>query len=241
MRRLRRERHVLVRQQPVRAALSLLVLLPLLLALAGCASTSTALLPPATPSSPAAGPTPLPTPPLGPRPSPVVGLLGPVPTDCVAMPPPQTLTVTDFGGGFSGTTAFAGAAPAWELGLGTGALHLNGDGAAVPYPATKVMWVVGPDDPEPVTLSGHELHTGAPLWFQLYPSNAIPTDDPDALTAYTTQAVLDPAAPNRGTAHNQLGNWTIWGIGLLVLAAGCYTLDVAAATASWRTVFAAGR
>jgi hypothetical protein len=196
-----------------------------------------------TPTATPAGPTPLPTPPLGVRPSPVAGMLGPAPTDCAAVAPPATMTVTDFGGGFSGTTTFTGGAPVWTQGLPSGSspLHLNASGEPTPYPGTKVMWIVGPNYPQPVTLTGHDLRTGMPLWFALYPSNGVSNDNPDALTAYTTHLVLDPAAPNRGSAENSRGDWNIWGVGLVVLAAGCYELDVTWTTGSWRSAFAAGR
>ncbi|MGH2485615.1 MAG: hypothetical protein ACRDHE_06355, partial [Ktedonobacterales bacterium] len=105
----------------------------------------------------------------------------------------------------------------------------------------KVMWVVGPNVAQPVTLTGHDLRSGAALWFQVYPSNGVPTDNPDAISIYTTHAVLDPAAPNRGSTDNTTGHWNIWGVGIIVLSAGCYQLDVTSASGSWTTIFAAGR
>jgi hypothetical protein len=53
--------------------------------------------------------------------------------------------------------------------------------------------------------------------------------------------VLDPAAPNRGGTTNSKGQWGIWGIGIIPLAAGCYDLEVAWTGGHWHTVFAAGR
>lgn len=188
----------------------------------------------ATPTIMQSYPTPLPTLRAGVQPSPVTGLLDPAPSNCVVVSPPQSFMSTNFGGGFVGATTFAGSTPAWELGLGSGPLQLNAiAGGATPYPAMKVMWVVGPNFPHPVTLTGYEVRTGAPLWFQVYSS--------DAVTAYTTHAVLDPAAPNRGSTENSSGAWNIWGVGVVVLAAGCYELDVTAAAMSWHMVFAAGR
>jgi hypothetical protein len=198
----------------------------------GSAPTATAALPP----------TALPdTTPRGVRPTPVAGLLDPAPADCAVTAPPHTFTSTSFGGGFSGQTTFDGGAPAWELGLGSGPLHLNEGVGAQPYPSTKVMWVVGPNYAKPVTLTGHDIRNGTALWFQVYPSNSVPTSDPDADSIYTTQAVLDPGAPNRGSTGNSTGYWNIWGIGIMVLKAGCYELDVSSQQGSWHTVFAAGR
>jgi hypothetical protein len=144
-------------------------------------------------------------------------------------------------GGFVGETRFQGSAPAWELGMGIGPLHLNDASGPTPYPSTKVMWVVGPNYSQPVTLTGHDLRSGATLWFQVYPSNSVVTNDPDADSIYTTQAMLDPSAPNRGSTANSTGHWNIWGIGLMVLKAGCYELDVSSQQGSWHMVFAAGR
>lgn len=212
----------------------------LALTLASCASAATAPAARQPTVSPTSTATPSPTQ-VSPRPSPVVGLLGPAPTDCAAVAPPRSYTATDFGGGFSSPITFQGDTPTWELGLGSGTLHLNANGGATPYPATKVMWVVGPNYAQPVALAGHDVRTGAPLWFQVYPSNSVPTDNPDALTVYTTHATLDQGSPNRGSTNNSSGHWDIWGIGVVVLTAGCYELDVASAEGGWRTVFAAGR
>lgn len=209
-----------------------------LLVLVGCASAGTTVpigraTPPST--STRSVPTPLATPPIGSRPSPGAGLLDPAPTDCATVEPPHALTEANFGGGFVGTPTFHGSTPAWELGLGSGPLHLNEySSGPVPYPSTKVMWVVGPNYDQPVTLTGHEVRSGVALWFQIYPSNDIPTDNPDALTTYTTHAMLAPAAPNRGTADNSRGHWNIWGIGITVLSAGCYEVDVTSAAGNWR-------
>jgi hypothetical protein len=179
---------------------------------------------------------------ISPRPAPVVGLLDAPPTDCPAAPPLHTLALPpDFGTGFAGAPTVAGGAPVWQSGLGTGGvLHLNRAGPAA-YPATKVLWLVGPNYPHLVTLSGHDVRSGAPLWFQVYPSNRLATDNPDALTQYTTRAMLDPSAPNRGSSDNSTGHWNIWGIGMFALTAGCYELGADWGGGSWRTILAVGR
>lgn len=162
----------------------------------------------------------------------VTSALGPPPSNCPKAGPVKTLTVNDFGGGFSGTTTFEGDSPAWELGFGpNGAFAAQG----TPYPSSKIMWVVGPNINLPVTLTGRDLRTGAPLWFDIYPSNFGGGAD-----YYTTSAVLDPARPNRGSATNSLGQWNIWGIGVIVDAASCYQLNITSPAGSWHTIFAAG-
>ena len=75
------------------------------------------------------------------------------------------------------------------------------------FPNLKVMWIVGPNETQPVEVQGRELTTGAPLWFQVYPSNS----EPSVPSSYTTTLALDPAAPNRGYAQNARGNWSILG------------------------------
>ena len=165
------------------------------------------------------------------------GPLGPAPTNCPASPPLQTMTQDSFGGGFIGTVSFQGGAPAWQLGLGSdGIVHLHQD-REYSYSSTKVMWVVGPNYPLPVTLSGHEINSGAPLWFEIYPSNDIIGG---GASSYAIQAILDPAAPNRGSADNSTGHWNIWGIGLIALTAGCYELDATWLGGGWQAIYAIG-
>jgi len=200
--------------------------------LAGCNQTSTR----TAQSTSTLGPTvPItsytPTPPLE-LPPQVASALGPPPANCAKAAPAQTLTIPNFGGGFMGTVTFRGGSPAWELGVGTdGVLAVAG----TPYPSTKIMWVVGPNVNQPVTLTGHDLRSGKPLWFEVYPSN-----NGGGADYFTKSAVLDPAAPNRGSADNSAGHWNIWGIGIIATAAGCYQFDVTSSAGSWRATLAVG-
>ncbi len=214
-------------------------LLAMLVIFAACAPPASA--PPGS-QKVTASPTLAPVPPTSSaaRPSPVAGLLGPAPENCLTASPPSSFTMADFGGGFIGNATFQGASPAWEMGLGM-VLSLNQNAGPVPYPQTKVMWVVGPNYSHSVALAGRELSTGAPLWFQIYPSNAAPITNPDAQSTYTTDALLTAHASNRGQALNSAGAWDVWGIGIVVLVAGCYELNVSWLGGQWRTVFAAGR
>jgi hypothetical protein len=181
------------------------------------------------------------TPNRGLRPPALKGPLGPAPTDCPASPALQTFTMQNFGGGFSGTFTALGASPVWQLGIGDGSspIALYGD-SSQPWPSTKVMWVVGPNYSEPVTLTGQDMRSGTPIWFQVYPNNGVPTSDPNADSVYTAHAVLDPNAPNRGGATNSTGHWGIWGIGLIALAAGCYEIKAAWAEGSWSAIYPIG-
>jgi len=219
--------------RPMRVVLQACAALAVLLSGSGCTPGPTVYQPTPTPFT---YPTPLPTPTTGPLPPAVNGVLAPLPTDCLATPPPATFTLpADFGGGFVGDFTFAGSSPVWALGPGAMLrIDQTGEGNQTqPYPSAKVMWIVGPNYFQPVTLSGRELRTNASLWFEVYPRYG-------ETSRYTTQAVLDPGAPNRGSATPRSGRWNIWGIGILVLAAGCYELTVTWPGGSWRTVFAAG-
>jgi hypothetical protein len=216
-------------QLPIRVSL-----LALLVTLAACASPAVRTQPTPTPAS-----TPSPTATSVPFPSPLTRPLGLAPKSCPAGPPLDTFTIDDtFGGGFVGGDVFAGRSPVWTLYLNTGTtLSLESFAGTVtpsPYPATKVMWIVGPNYHQPVTLSGHELSTGAPVWFDLSAVGSGPGNP-------MTTAVLDPANPNRGDTGNTSGLWNIWGILLYFFAAGCYQIDAAWAGGSWQVLVAVGR
>src|SRR5258706_12078212 len=94
------------------------MLLAALLVLAACSagqSTTTATATAAT-RSPVVSPAP--TELQGIPPTPAGSALGPAPTNCPAMPPPQTFTMpSGFGRGFSDPVSFTGSSPVLELGL----------------------------------------------------------------------------------------------------------------------------
>jgi hypothetical protein len=163
--------------------------------------------------------------------TPVSGLLDPAPAVCPTTLPPGSYTLPkDFGGGFVGGGDVKGSSPVWELGLGT-PLTLNAYGAT-PYPVTKVMWLVGPNYSNPVTLQGQDITDATPAWFDLTgagPGNA------------TTTAVLDPNHPNRGGTDNSTGHWNIWGVEIYFQSAGCYKLTATWPEGRWSTTIAVGR
>jgi hypothetical protein len=120
------------------------------------------------------------------------------------------------------------------MGLGS-PLDLEQVSGPVPYPLTKVMWVLGPNYSGQVTLKGKDIRTAAPLWLQLAGNG---NDNPELASP---SVVLDAAAPNRGSTTNSLGHWSIFGVLIYFTSAGCYSLDVTWQQGHWRTVFAAGR
>lgn len=188
-------------------------LLALLVTLAACASPTVRTQPTSTPAN------------------------APSPTKCPAGPPLDTFTIdATFGGGFTGGDVFVGRSPVWNLGLNTGeSVSLESFPAQTvtssSYLSTKVMWVVGPNYHQPVTLTGHDLSTGAPVWFDLSAVGSSPGNP-------MRTAVLDPANPNRGDTDNARGTWNIWGILLYFFAAGCYQITAAWSGGSWQIVVA---
>jgi hypothetical protein len=172
------------------------------------------------------------------QPTPVTGLLGAAPTSCPSSSSHlhSMTTTADFGGGFSAGVVFQGISPVWELGFGRlpgDTLHLNTNGPT-PWPSTKIMWVVGPNFMNPVTLQGRDLLSGVPVWFDLHANGSSPGSP-------TTLATLDPSNPNRGSTQNSAGHWNIWGILLFFTQSGCYDVESSWAGGQWQAVIPVGR
>lgn len=203
------------------------------LALAGCSSgqsttklapTST-VAPTATTAATATIATPLHTP--------IAGLLGPAPARCPSAPPLQTRTFAHFGG-FSDSVTLRGGGPVWIAGFYFPTiLHLNSQGYTA-WPSTKIIWEIGPNSTQRVTITARNLETGAlGYWF-------FNVGEPQA----APQMTLDPAAPVATVAAYHGApepGWQEWGSGLLLYSAGCYELVATWSGGSWRTIFAAGR
>jgi hypothetical protein len=172
------------------------------------------------------------------QPSPVTGLLDPAPTHCPSsISHLSTMTTSaDFGGGFPAQSVLEGVSPVWENGLAPAStINPYPDGPTpTPWPGTKVLWVVGPNYTNPVTLQGRDLLSGVPIWFDVYTNGS--TQD-----SLTTLVTLDPAHPNRGSTRNTTGLWNIWDIGLVFTRAGCYDLEASWVGGQWQVVLAVGR
>ena len=172
------------------------------------------------------------------QPSPVTGLLDPAPTHCPSSSSQLSTMTTSagFGGGFPTGSVLEGTSPVWEHGLTlAGTLNPYPSGPTpTPWPGTKVIWVVGPNYTNPVTLQGRDLLSGVPIWFDVYGSGS-------AQDNFTTLATLDPAHPNRGFTRNTSGLWNIWSIGLVFTRAGCYDLEASWASSQWQVVLTVGR
>jgi hypothetical protein len=95
------------------------------------------------------------------------------------------------------------------------------------WPFTKVIWEVGPDYHQLVTLRGYEISNHTPLLFQFL--SGTPTAD----------AVLDPQHPDHPVSVVG-SNWAEWGSTLIVSKAGCYVMNVFWPTGHWSLTFAIG-
>jgi hypothetical protein len=76
-------------------------------------------------------------------PTPITGLLDPIPPACQPTEPPRTQQL-DLLDGFSGGVQLMGDGPAW-ISSDLEVLHLNQLVGYHPLPNTKMLWVVGPD------------------------------------------------------------------------------------------------
>jgi len=165
-----------------------------------------------------------PTSPSTPVPAPTTqqfSRLGRVPQDCPPGPTPQP--------SLPGIGPAIGSSKVWAIGF-------SGSHADIPIPSYdtytqhgwtwKIIWEVGPDYTQLVTIRGGELRSGTPLWFQF-------AGNP------TTSPVLDPRHPDH--PGSSVGtDWAEWGSYVFIPRAGCYYLQASWLGGSWRINFAAG-
>lgn len=191
----------------------------LCLVLTGCASSGVPLTSQVNPTSP--GRTAIATATATPTASPPP--LGPVPQDCpISNPPRQTI----------GGMPMIGASPVWAAWLPGPSLFRQPPGSISTYEApygwemTKVVWEVGPNNTQPVTIQGQDLFDHTPMMVEL-------------LTSPTVHTVLDPHHPDHPISVIGPG-WAEWGCYIVVPKAGCYTMNVSWATGHWSVTFAFG-
>jgi hypothetical protein len=125
-----------------------------------------------------------------------------------------------------------GATPAFggfyvRLDVSSGSFHAGHNTRRKPEGwAIKVLWVLEPGTSDPVTISGHDVDTGAPIAFD--PSNGSVSDT----------MLLDPSNP--GTPDRRKG-WTAYPSELLLPEAGCYQIEASWTDGSWQRGFGFGR
>lgn len=214
----------------------------LLLCLVGCSPWPTA----THPNTPSAGqsvvlpggPSPTPTSNHA-GPSPVAGVLAPVPTACPSSPSLQTRGFPQFSG-FSGPVTFSGQAPVWVATpyLPTTPVHLDDQGYTA-WPGTKIVWEVGPSFAQPVRVTITNMATGQLAWWGEGGDPAQSGGTP-AQTLVLDPANADPSAPAVSHGSPEAG-WNEWGSFVYLPDAACYTLTASWAGGQWGWVFAAGR
>lgn len=207
------------------------VLMLMLLLLPACSST--AHVPPhptatATPS-PTATATPSATPIPGPLPA--IEPLSAPPSSCPATQAPQTLDFPNGFGSYSGGIHLVGGAMVWIPAPSfPTVVHLEPRGATS-WPTLAIVWELGPDASEAVSVQATNTQTGAVLWWV----HGAPPD----LASQTLVLDADVPGPAIYTGVPAAG-WQEFESSLLIPQAGCYALTASWAGGSWHVVFAAG-
>jgi hypothetical protein len=174
-------------------------------------------------ASPSPSPSPYPTATL------VVPALGAVPTFCAqgaALVPFDTATIIPGIGGKD----------VWIVGPFSGPRATAHLASAPPSDYTPLGWplqiqvAIVSTATQPITLTGRDVRTGYPLWFQAS------TQEPAALA--TPSLTIDPTLLQSSTGD---GKWLLW-FGVLYLpGASCYQLQSAWAGGGWTINLAAGQ
>jgi hypothetical protein len=207
-----------MRQRCARRLGGAAVLVCLSLLLNGCTAQLSTRVPP----TPTATLTPVP------QPTPLTGLLDPAPTTCQQTPPPHTRLFGPLDG-FQGQSPVQGGGPVWMT-SDLYDLHLNELGFD-PLPSTKMLWAIGPNNDQPVTIQGGDLLSGTPMFVEVY-----------GVSVPTPVGLLPPGLGNRGGGTTPDGNrWAIWGTGLVFVKARCYRLRASWPGGSWTMTFTVGR
>jgi hypothetical protein len=155
------------------------------------------------------------------RPSPVATLLAAAPRDCPSGPALGSKSFPQFNG-----SPARGSGPVWEFGLPPNATVNVDDLGYTPWPGTKILWPIGPDFPNIVTVRVTNLRTGTQAWWD------IGAGPPPSMPV--RPLILDGAA-------NRAGGPPTFGAFLYLPQAGCYAMTVSWTGGQWRLLFAVGR
>ena len=99
------------------------------------------------------------------------------------------------------------------------------------WPELAIVWELGPDATDAVSVRATNTQTGAVLWWV----HGAPPD----LSSQTLALDADVPGPAMYTGIPEKG-WQQFTSSLLIPQAGCYALDATWAGGSWHMVFAAG-
>ncbi len=185
-------------------------------------------------SSVPATPTPTSTTTLfSPGPSPAATLLAPPPQHCPLSPPVAFKVFPKGWGGYNIDQKLTGHAPVWEDFITPDRpLHLETGNAYNPWPGVKVLWEVGPNYTQPVTIKVTNLRTGEPTWWET------------GLGAPREWVLVADQPGDRGSPEP---GWHEWASSVFFFQAGCYAMDVSWPASQgwpaghWRIIFPVGR
>lgn len=185
-------------------------------------------------SSVTATPTPAATATLfAPGPSPVPTLLAQAPQHCPTSPSVDSKIFPKGWGGYDIDQRLTGHAPVWEDFIAPSRpLHLEMGNSYNPWPGEKVLWEVGPNYAQPVTIKVTNLRTGEPTWWET------------GLGAPREWVLVQDQAGDRGSPEP---GWHEWASSVFFFQAGCYAMDVSWPggqgwpAGHWRIIFPVGR
>ena len=190
-----------------------------------------------------------PTPQSTPTPSPylsptlIAPAIGPVPPNCppsASLVPFAPAAIIPGAGGpdvwlVAGAFYFSGPPSAKAMPHAIAHLGSLSRSAYTPYGWPVLVQVLVTSDFTPtITITGHDLHTGYPLWLAPGP-NPVPEGAGPIFT--TTPRQPEGSIGDIGNAQQ---SWNIWFGALYLPGAGCYTLQASWPGGGWTVHFAAG-
>jgi hypothetical protein len=117
-----------------------------------------------------------------------------------------------------------GGGPVYAVGLmDSAAVSLENDTAVAQGWPAKELWVINTRHRGPIALSGHNLVTGAPVWFSFSGGSVPPTSTHPKLNGYDGDV-----------------GWTQFPSYVVFPQAGCYTVSAKWSTGSWQVTEAVG-
>jgi hypothetical protein len=128
-----------------------------------------------------------------------------------------------------------GTSPVWTGPLADTVILVNNAGSGDnPWPGTKIIWEVGPNYTQPVTVVATNLATGQLAWWG---RGSQPPDAPELILYPNPGSPEYHGSPGPGWP---VAGWSEYGSFVYFSAAGCYAMEVVWATGSWRVNFAVG-
>lgn len=197
--------------------------LALFLILAGCSSqppTTTA-----TPTQQSASAAVTPT--LSPAPQ----NFGKAPDHCPTGPAVPTKLFPNGWGGYLANQTLIGSTPVWANYIMPGEIFGVDQSGYEAWPGIKIIWEVGPNFTQTVTVRVTNLANGELSWWDTGEGSPPPVNISQALTLDTNQPTYH-GSPEPG--------WREWGSYLYFSQAGCNAMDATWPGGHWRIIFGVG-